>query len=305
LIGQDELSRGPWLVFGASGLLGNGLCQQLAADGMQVFATVHEHPVDIRGVHSLPWSATNTFDALLLLTKSRPRVIVYAAGITNVDQCESNESLANRLHAEVPGALAAAARSMGSQFVYISTDHLWTGTKSMVNEDEPLQPLNAYARSKAKGEAVVRAAHPSALILRTNFFGRGRPWRQSLSDWILQELQTGKPIHAFADAYFTPIALPLLHRLIIASTAAGLVGTYHAGGGERLSKYEFALKLATWCGFPTALIRRGSLSEANLVAQRPADMSLSTSKLSAAIKWPPPSIADSFQALFAHEQSIR
>jgi dTDP-4-dehydrorhamnose reductase len=119
----------------------------------------------------------------------------------------------------------------------------------------------------------------------------------------VKELSERRPFPAFADAYFTPLAVPLLCHLISQSVAAGLTGTYHACGAERLSKYEFAIRLARWVGLAEDFIRRGSLREAGLLAPRPADMSLSTEKLSRALGRPMPAIDESFGAVFGASAS--
>lgn len=300
----SDATRGRWLVVGGSGLLGYALCRDLESRGADVVATVNEHPIGLPRVREVPWALTCSGSPRELISNHKPDVVLYAAGLTNVDQCEANSSLADFLHAEVPAAMASASEQAGAAFVYISTDHLWDGTHPMVEEDEPLQPLNAYARSKGKGEMAVRSASSSSLILRTNFFGMGRPWRQSLSDWILQGLRSGKRVNAFSDSYFTPIAIPLLCGTIVDMVDHGFCGTYHACGAERLSKYQFALDLADWCGVIGADIRASSLAEAGLLAPRPADMSLGTAKISKALGRPMPDVWQSFAAVFGARGSM-
>jgi dTDP-4-dehydrorhamnose reductase len=297
-MGLRPSELGPWLIVGASGLFGHGICRYLTAGGARAIGTAHKNSIDVPGVREVRCSLDQEALPLDLITAVRPGVVVYAAGITNVDECETDEPLANRLHAEIPAALAAASDLIGAIFILISTDHLWDGTGSMVSEDEPPKPVNAYARSKAMGEAMVTAASSSALIVRTNFFGDGRPWRKSLSDWMLEQIRSGKSFNAFVDAHFTPIGLPLLYDLIVEAAAAGLRGVYHAGGSERLSKHDFAVRLAHWCGYPAVGIHAGFLAQAQLRARRPRDMSLSSQRLAAALGRPMPDVAESLRAVF-------
>ncbi len=286
-----------WLVFGASGLLGHGVSAHLAATGRRVTAAVHRHTLAVPGIQEVSLDLLAGDDATGLPDATAADVILYAAGLTSVDRCEEDEQLALSLHAEMPARLATRAAALGRRFVYISTDHLWDGAHALVREDEPPRPINAYARTKAAGERMVAAADPSALILRTNFFGNGRPWRQSLSDWMLSRLRSGQTLNAFGDAFFTPIGIPLLTQLIDRAVAAGLQGIYHVCGGQRISKYEFALHLASWCGLPGDLVRRGRLADAGLLAPRPADMSLATDKIAAALHIRPPGLEESFAAV--------
>jgi dTDP-4-dehydrorhamnose reductase len=298
LTGAAASALGPWLVIGGSGLFGHGLCRYLVNRGGEVTATANKHTIDVPGIRQIAWSPDTNELLHEFIGRHRPRTVVYAAGITSVDFCQSNEQLADMLHAQAPATLASRMVPFGCRFIYISTDHLWDGTRSMVGEDQPVSPVNAYARSKAKGEQMVQAADPNVLILRTNFFGPGRPWRLSLSDWYLERLNSGEKFFAFSDAYFTPIALPLLYEIIVDVASIGLDGIYHACGSERLSKYEFAVRLARWRRLPQDGIRPGHITDAGLTAPRPADMSLSTQKLSNALGRDMPTITNSFTAIF-------
>lgn len=85
----------------------------------------------------------------------------------------------------------------------------------MVTEDVPVCPVNIYGKTKAESERVVLAVNSEALILRTNFFGPGLQWRQSLSDWIINSLNRSEKINAFYDVFFTPISIYHLARAIL------------------------------------------------------------------------------------------
>src|SRR5690606_32332175 len=100
-------------------------------------------------------------------------------------------------------------------------------------------PLNVYARTKVEAEALVRQHMNSALILRTNFFGRGPRWRQSISDWIWDNVVAGHSIPGFTDSFFSPISGLDLARIMLAMIERGASGTFHLGGSERISKFDF------------------------------------------------------------------
>ena len=78
--------------------------------------------------------------------------------------------------------------------------------------------------------------------------------------------------------FFTPILADCLavaaHRLL----ERGAAGVFNIAGDERLSKYDFALRIARCFALPDALIRRGNISQAALAARRPPDMSLDNGK---------------------------
>jgi dTDP-4-dehydrorhamnose reductase len=174
--------------------------------------------------------------------------------------------------------VAEAAAHENISLVHISTDHLFAGLRSDYSESDQPEPLNEYARSKLLAEDWIRQAHPNALVVRTNFFGWGHAYRQSFTDWILSNLRAGKSITLFDDVFFTPILADSLamaaHRLLDKSAS----GVFNLVGDERVSKYQFAIRLAKAFGLPGELIRRGRISNSNLLARRPPDMSLNNSK---------------------------
>lgn len=287
-----------WLIVGGSGMLGHSLCKYLVAKGQGVFATESSHAVDLPGVASRKLALADPFDAAEVMDWARADVVVYAAGLTNVDACESNEALAQRLHADAAAEFAAA--SVGrAKFVYISTDHLWDGTKALVAEEEPPVPINAYARTKLSGEVMTFDANPETLALRTNFFGKGLAWRSSISDWMLARLGAGEPVNAFVDSFFTPIAMPILSEVVMATVERDLGGIYNCCGRERVSKFDFARRLARHFGHDDKVVVPARLEDAALAAPRPLDMSLSTARIEAALGRPMPDLAESFATIGA------
>jgi dTDP-4-dehydrorhamnose reductase len=183
-----------------------------------------------------------------------------------------------RVNADLSRNVAEAAARVDARLVHVSTDHLFAGTRSFYREDEAAEPLNAYARSKLAAEALVTAACPAALIVRTNFFGWGHAGRQSFSDWIYYNLAAGKALTLFDDVFVTPVLADALasasHRLL----ELGATGIYNVAGDERVSKHAFAVALAALYGLPESLIQRGKIAASKLSARRPHDMSLDNRK---------------------------
>ena len=265
--------------------------------GQPVYAVRNGHNPDLPGV---TWTQA---DLMLpgageaLVRDLAPDVVIYAAGLTNVDGCEQDEARAHRLHCLAAKECLSAAAAIGGRAVHISTDHLWRGDTSMVSETTPPEPLNAYARTKRAGELAVIESVPDALIIRTNFFGWGLPWRQSLSDWLLNEFAAGRIVNAFVDTYFTPIEMTLLSKIITTLAEQDATGIFHVAGSSRLSKHDFAVQLAKAFGYSQELIKPVSLVEHQLIAPRPRDMSLATEKLTTFLGAVPPDIDTCIQTL--------
>lgn len=219
-----------------------------------------------------------------VLNDVRPDLIVHAAAMTNVDACERNPVLAQRVNCDVLGEIVEYCQLSGSRLVHISTDSVFDGQKETpYNENDPVAPLNVYARTKLAAESLV-LRRPDAIVLRTNIFGWRPPGGDvSFGEWVLRSLRDGTPLTMFHDVMYSPIATPLFSGVVAQCVKAGLTGLYHAGGGEILSKYQFALKVAEAYGLPTNNVLSISVADKPLAALRPRNMALDSSKLAAAL----------------------
>lgn len=292
------------LITGGSGLLAlNWACAM--RDSWRVVLGIHRHPVRLAGVETCPLDLDDARRLVRQFAEVAPDLVVHAAALTSVDECEADTVQARHVNAGLARNVAEAASARDVRLVHVSTDHLFAGDRSNYREDDSPVPLNEYARSKLLGEEWVRQTYPQALILRTNFYGWGHASRQSFSDWILQSLRAGREITLFDDVFFTPLLADALataaHRLIEQSAD----GLFHLAGDERVSKYEFGLRLARAFELPQALIRRGSVTEASLQASRPRDMSLDSGRARALLGAGTGSLEAHFQALQRQEQAGR
>ena len=265
------------LITGGSGLLAlNWACRM--RDACEVYLARHVHDIQLRGARVVPLELESIEHLLRRLEEYRPDWVVHTAGITSVDQCEREPELAREANAVLARNVAEATARLGMRLIHISTDHLFAGTRSMYREDDAPEPLNVYARTKLLAEQWVLRAHPGALVVRTNFFGWGHAARRSFSDWVIDNLGKGEPLTLFDDVFFTPILADRLavaaHRLL----ERGAAGIFNVAGDERLSKFEFAARLARAFGLPDALVRHGNIRDSRLLAKRPLDMSLSNAK---------------------------
>lgn len=243
-----------------------------------IYLGIHERDVRLRDTSSIRLRLDSPERLHEQLDRVRPDIIVHAAALTNVDECERSPDEAMHINVELAENVASVARSLGVKLVHISTDHVFDGRRAWCSEDDVPHPLNTYAASKLGAEERVGAIMPDALIIRTNFFGWGHARRQSFTDWIIHSLRHGSQITMFDDVYFTPILADRLAEYAHALIDKGQSGIFNIVGDERLSKYEFGLKVADAFGLPRERITRGHVAQSALVAQRPKDLSLTNTK---------------------------
>lgn len=265
------------LISGGTGLLGVNWAATMR-DEHEVWLGTHRRGLQLRGAHGIDLPLYSASALARVLDEIRPDVIVHAAGLSNVDDCERSPALAQQVNAGLAATMGQAAAERGLKLVHISTDHLFAGDRPMRGEADAPSPVNAYARSKLEGERLVAERCPQALIVRTNFFGWGHALRKSISDWVLDGLRGGQRLRAFSDVHFTPILAARLARAVHALLAAGTSGIVNVCGDERVSKHAFAVRLATAFGLPAGSVEESRYADAGLAAPRPLDLSLSNAR---------------------------
>lgn len=265
------------LITGGSGLLAlNWACALRGT--WDVTLGTHQHSVDLAGVNARPFDLDDPAQLQAQFEAMSPDVVVHAAGLTSVDRCEMFPALALQANVEIAKNVAQAAATQGAALVHVSTDHLFSGRQSLCTEAEPPQPVNHYGRTKALAETAVMEASPSALVVRTNFFGWGHATRQSFTDWLIHSLRAGKELPLFDNVFFTPILADALALAAHELVEKGASGVFNLVGDQRLSKYEFARILAKDFSLPENLLLQHSFDGSELIAARPHDMSLDNRK---------------------------
>ena len=94
----------------------------------------------------------------------------------------------------------------------------------------------------------------------------------------------------FTDVWFTPILVNHLAESILDLVGLGASGVLHIGGASRLTKYDFALRLASRFGYSNEIISAIRLIDLKLDAPRPLDMSISCAHAEKILGRPMPSV---------------
>ena len=146
------------LLTGVSGQVGQALREPLNSFGTVI--TADRSTLDL----SRPDHISTVLDSF------SPDLMVNPAAYTAVDQAEDESELAHRVNAEAPGVMARWAALHGVPMVHFSTDYVFDGSGDRPwREGDPTGPLSVYGASKLAGEAAIRDAGGSHLIIRTSW----------------------------------------------------------------------------------------------------------------------------------------
>jgi dTDP-4-dehydrorhamnose reductase len=267
------------LITGASGLLGINLALE----------AMREHDVigmDRGKLQSAPFRVMQadflrSTEIHYLVDAIRPDALINCAAMANLEECEREPDQAYKLNAELPSGLARACAERDIQFVHLSTDAVFDGTKddAYTEADEP-NPLGVYAQTKLAGEQAVREVNPQAIVARVNFFGWSLGGRRSLGEFFVNNLSEGKNVNGFTDVIFCPMWVNHLSLTLLEMLEKKLSGLYHVVGAQAMSKYQFGMEIARRFELRTSLIAPQSVESSNLTAPRSHNLWLSIHKLS-------------------------
>lgn len=262
-------------VTGGSGLLGGEVARLAFEQGYDVYSIYKEHPAAIGTAIKLDLTDKGVVD---LIHKLKPEVVVHTAAYTDVDGCEANKELARSVNAEATKLLAVASADVGAHFIYVSTDYVFDGERGLYREDDTPNPINYYGYTKLIGEEYVKQCAKSWCIARTSvIYGWGSS-KLNFATWLIQNLKQGRQVKVLIDQYVSPTLNTNLAHMLIEIFKRRLQGIIHTAGASRVSRYEFAKKLAEIFDLNPNLIAPAKMSELQWKARRPKDSSLDTSK---------------------------
>jgi len=289
------------LITGGTGLLALNWAFALR-DRMQVTITTHNRSISIDRVNILHLNLDSVDNIISVISSIKPSYVIHTAGLTSIEQCELNPNEAFLVNTQLSENVSLACIKTGTPMAHISTDHLFDGEKSFLTEEENTSPVNIYGKSKAAAEKKLLDMGAEVSIIRTNFYGWGPKYRQSFSDIIINNLRSSKAITLFNDVFYTPIYIGTLILLVHQLLNEKAVGIYNVVGAERISKYDFGVRLAKFFDLDAGLILPGKISDNTLLVKRPYDMSLSNKKIIKKLGYKANSIDEDFQYLLEDEK---
>ncbi|MFC1863534.1 dTDP-4-dehydrorhamnose reductase [Thermodesulfobacteriota bacterium] len=219
------------LLLGGSGMLGRD-CKKVLEPDYEVIAP-DKNELDI-----ISWDVV-----IENLNQMSPDIILNCAGFTDVDACETEDFLVRKVNVEGPRNLAQGSARFNSRLVHISSDYVFNGQKSVPQpyfEDDPLEPISAYGKSKMESEVAVKENAPNYIIIRTAWlYGiHGSNFISSIAHNALESKK--RPLKVVEDQYGSPTWTYQLAIQIRELLKTDAKGTFHATSEDFCSRMECA-----------------------------------------------------------------
>jgi dTDP-4-dehydrorhamnose reductase len=231
------------LVLGASGLLGNAVIRLLSNSiNLSVFGAIRSgaskkyFSTDIAQNLITGFNVDNPDSLISIFDKIKPNIVVNCIGLVKQLEGAGDPLQAIPINSLLPHRLAAISSLVDARLIHISTDCVFSGSRSMYKESDTPDATDLYGRSKLLGEV----DYPNAITLRTSIIGHELASSRSLVSWFLSQQQ---PVKGYGSAVFSGLPTVEMARIIhdYVIPHPQLHGLYHVSAAP-INKYDL-LKL--------------------------------------------------------------
>jgi dTDP-4-dehydrorhamnose reductase len=243
------------LLLGSTGMLGQAIYSEAQKRNYNVIGLAQEH-ADI---------CMNISDDFLLkkvFLDKLPDIVINTIAIIGHDECERNPGQAYLINSRPSSILADSCASTGAYYVYISTDHYYTGDKDRPhNETYPAKLVNEYSRSKYVGECFA-LLNPHALVVRTNIIGfRHKEGQPSFLEWVVKSIESNEPITLFEDYYTSSISVSQFSYYLFELIKKRPNGIINLACSDVRNKKELIEAIAKKMGYSISKAKSGKVKD--------------------------------------------
>jgi len=237
---------------------------QLGRDLMEAFAATSAGPADLIAIEHRHLDVSDEVAVREAVDAYRPEVVVNATAWTDVDGCEGDPARAHRVNALGPWWLARACARRGARLVTISTDYVFSGVAPVDGagqrrgwtEFDAIDPINAYGRSKAAGEQLVRQTLAEHHIVRTAWVSGARG-----SNFVATMLRLARErgrVAVVDDQFGSPTCTRDLAAAIVELAGSDHFGTWNRTNAGWCSWYDLAAAVFELTGVEVELTAQPS-----------------------------------------------
>ncbi len=223
-----------------------------------------------------------------------PVAVIHTAAIADIDYSEANQETAKYVNAHLPGVVAELCEDHGIRLVHLSTDNVFDGERGLYKEDDPVNPINFYGRTKVMAEEAVKEAGGKyviarvALVMGLPVIGSGN----SFLSRMMKSLDEGTNVTVPGNEIRSPIDVITLGRALVELAGNDLRGFIHLSGSEVMNRYQMMQRIAKRLGHPVERIVQTDPSGIPGRAPRPLDVSLDNALAQQKLQTPLPGLDD-------------
>ncbi|MGL5765623.1 MAG: dTDP-4-dehydrorhamnose reductase [Sarcina sp.] len=206
-------------------------------------------------------------------------LVINCAAYNLVDKAEEEKDNAYMINAYAVENLAKACKEKRIEFITYSTDFVFNGTKgSEYTEEDEINPLSVYGRSKALGERLALEENSRTFIFRVSWvFGEeGKNFIEQVKAWA----SVRESIKIATDQISSPTSTKDIVDITwkILNLRDRDYGVYHISGAGETSRYEQGKYILEKIGY-TGKVLKGKCLDFTSYDIRPKYSKLSSKKI--------------------------
>ncbi len=286
----------PLLITGVAGVAGyNAFRYFRKLYGEQVIAIRRPDNWPIQRAGVFPCAVEDAIELSRLFEEFQFASVLYCGGSCALKSCELDPAMAWRVNVHGISSMLDVIKHRPTRLVFSSIDLVFSGDSPFsgngrrgYTEEAPPDPVTVYGKTMQVAEQVILDRRPDACVLRISLpMGESFNGHAGAIDWIQSRFQKSKPATLYYDEIRTPTYTDCLNRVFAEVLRRDLRGIYHAGGPRRLSLYEIAQVVNRLGGYDPDCLFGCPRMEAGPMPPRAGDVTLDSSKLTAALGRPP------------------
>ncbi len=290
-------------ITGSNGLLGQKLVEFCIANSIDFIATSkgeNRNPnCPKKNFKTLDITDKKEVDAIVV--ESNPTHIIHTAAITNVDYCELNPQECELVNVIATNHLVSASNKVEAHFQFVSTDFVFDGKKGNYKENDEVNPLSEYAKSKVKSENITKekAKFGWSIVRTIIVYGVGENLsRSNLIVWAKSALENGDAINIIDDQFRAPTFAEDLAAGCMGIILNDEKGIFHISGPETMSIYQIVERIAKHFDYSMKNVSKTSSLTLNQPAIRPPKTGFNLSKAYQKINYKPHTLEETLDLLF-------
>ena len=296
------------IVTGANGLLGQHLVTALVkfGYGMLALGKGECRIKDFTGKY-LDLDITDGVAVREVIVSHKPDLIIHAAAMTNVDQCEKDKQECYNVNVTATRFLIDAAKEVQSKIIYLSTDFVFDGMTGPYKEEDIMSPVNYYGSTKVAAEKAIMESGLRWAIVRTVLvYGQTvEGTRTNIINWVKSSLEQEKHIRVVSDQFRTPTFVDDLVTGIMLLIEKSLDGIFHISGREEMTPYDMAIETAKFLKLDESLIEKVDSSNFSQAGLRPAKTGFRIDKARKELGFEPRGFRETLEIMFGENESSK
>lgn len=290
------------LITGGTGNLGSHLVRLAVQSGKwtEVHSTYHTLNPNF---HKIFWHYSDARNTVLpILNRIKPTCIIHTMALASPDECEKRKLDAWQINVKAASEIITYANANPARLIYTSTDLIFDGEKGNYSEEDKPNPINFYADTKLEVEREITETYASGnfVIARIGLqYGFNLNQRLTFFDTLYNGLRNQSPIQLYEDQFRSMMHLHNTAECLLELASSDFQGLIHLAGPERISRYEFGLRLAHSLKLSDTAIVRVKMENTPSLYKRPKDVSLNIALAKKILKTPIQSVDEGIRSIFS------